>query len=367
MPIDELKTKYDKSAKKLKSHYEEPIKKIKQDVEGLEPVSIRTKKTKKIPIDNQIQKETIPNKLFDDCIRKTYRRKKTQDPNQKYRRYKSKVEAKLYENLVGEPEQSIVEAIKEATEQLKKPSIRKIIKDANNDNGDLDASEIRTENDVRQPKKLNIKQQQNVSNQEELDKLYKEIEEDMKKQGLVKKGQPFNSEEAKEKLPILQSALKRLNEKQKLEDFSRKHSIVPSFGNLNKLFKQQEERDQINNKLMEIREKQAAKVIQNLARKKGRPQGAKDKTPRKVRVTTKPFEVEKASPIPTGIPAGVSSLAQKSLLGISPSLSKKLGHRLAGNKLGNIETENKKPPPTTPAMRILATRPSPRTLTYSPP
>ena len=101
MPIDELKTKYDKSAKKLKSHYEEPIKKIKQDVEGLEPVSIRTKKTKKIPIDNQIQKETIPNKLFDDGIRKTYRRKKTQDPNQKYRRYKSKVEAKLYENLVG--------------------------------------------------------------------------------------------------------------------------------------------------------------------------------------------------------------------------------------------------------------------------
>ena len=130
---------------------------------------------------------------------------------------------------------------------------------------------------------------------------------------------------------------------------------MPSFGNVNKLFKQQEERDQINNKLMEIREKQAAKVIQKLARKKGRPQGAKDKTPRKVRVTTKPFEVD------------VSSLAQKSLLGISPSLSKKLGHRLAGNKLGNIETENKKPPPTTPAMRILATRPSPRTLTYSPP
>ena len=365
MPIDELKTKYDKSAKKLKSHYEEPIKKIKQDVEGLEPVSIRTKKTKKIPIDNQIQKETIPNKLFDDGIRKTYRRKKTQDPNQKYRRYKSKVEAKLYENLVGEPEQSIVEAIKEATEQLKAPSIRKIIKDANNDNVDLDASEIRTENDVRQPKKLNVKQQQNVSNQEELDKLFQQIEED-----IIIRDNPiykFNTKEAQEKLTKLQSAFKRLNQKQKLEDISRKHSIVPSYGNINKLFKKQEERDQINNKLMEIREKQAAKVIQKLARKKGRPQGAKDKTPRKVRVTTKPFEVEKASPIPTGIPAGVSSLAQKSLLGISTSLSKKLGHRLAGNKLGNIETENKKPPPTTPAMRILATRPSPRTLTYSPP
>ena len=169
MPIDELKTKFDKSAKKskvsipikeLKTNYEEPTKKIKQDAEGLEPISIRTKKTKKIPIDNQIQKETKTIKLFDDGIKKTYRRKNQYDPNQKYRRYKSKVEAKLYENLVGEPEQSIVEAIREATEQLKSPSIRKIIRDTNIDSQDLDTSEIRTENDVIQPKNQEEKRHQ---------------------------------------------------------------------------------------------------------------------------------------------------------------------------------------------------------------
>lgn len=367
MPID--KSKVSIPIKDLKHHYEEPIRKIKQDANGLEPVSIRTKKTKKISIDNQIQKETIPNKLFDDGVRKTYRRKKTQDPNQKYRRYKTQVEAKLYENLVGEPEQSIVEAIKEATEQLKAPSIRKIIKDANKDNGDLDASEIRTENDVRQPKKLNVKQQQNVSNQEELDRLFQDIEDDMKREGYVKKGQPFNAKDAEEKLPKLQSALKRLNQKQRLEYFSKQHDIMPSYGNVNKLYKQQEEKDQINNKLIEIKQKQAARVIQKLARQRGRPPGSKDKTPRKVRGTTKPFEVETVSPIPTatGIPAGISSLAQKSLSGISPSLSRKIAHRVAGNKLGKIETEIKKPTPTTPAMRMLATKPSPRLLNYSPP
>ena len=348
MPIDELKTKFDKSAKKskvsipikeLKTNYEEPTKKIKQDAEGLEPISIRTKKTKKIPIDNQIQKETKTIKLFDDGVRKKYRRKKEYDPNQKYRRYKSKVEAKLYENLVGEPEQSIVEAIREATEQLKAPSIRKIIRDTNIDNQDFDASEIRTESDVRQPKRLNDKQQ--------------DLE------GSINKGEKFfivDKKEAEENSPILQSAIRRLNLKDRIEQEKKVYELNEERGK-----KENEERIK---KLNNIRENHAARLIQKIAKQRGRPKGSKDKTPRKVRGTTKPFEIETASPI-TPVPGIISRLAKKAQEGFSPSLGRKLAHRIAGNISQKIETELKKQP-TTPAMRMLA-RPSPRQLTYSPP
>jgi hypothetical protein len=393
MPIDELKTKYDKSAKKskvsvpikeLKTDYEEPTRKIKQDAEGLEPVSIRVRKTKKIPIDNQIKNETKPSKLFDDGVRKTYRRKKTQTPNQKYRRYKSKVEAKLYENLVGEPEQSIVEAIREATEQLKAPSIRKIIRDANIDNQDLDASEIRTENDVRQPKRLNVKQKQNKSNQEELNKLYQKIEQDL--EGGLKR-QPFNKEEAEAKLPRLQSALIRLNQKNILEDRARKHGVVPTFENLNRLDKQQEEEMKKKKEEQDLQQIEAAKVIQRLVKQKGRPKGSKDKAPRKnSKGTNKPFEIETASPIPTATNPNrliaLSLLAKRAQAGISPSLGKKLidissslqnriAHRLTGDKAEKLEKDLKKQQ-ATPRTDMLQsartkTKPSPRVLTYSPP
>jgi hypothetical protein len=141
MPIQELKSEYDNQPQK-----------ISQDVGGLNSVSIRVKKTKKIPIHNQIIKESKKNKIFDEGIKRTYRRKNNYDANQKYRAYKTNVEQKLYENLVEAPEQSIVEAIHEAVSQLKKPSMKKIIKDANAENKDLDTSEIISHHDVVQPK-----------------------------------------------------------------------------------------------------------------------------------------------------------------------------------------------------------------------
>ena len=124
-----------------------------------------------------------PSKLFDESIKKTCRRKKQYDPNQKYRRYKSKVEAKLYENLVKEPEQSIVEAIKEATEQIKAPGIKKIIKDANIDNKDLDSSEIIHLNDVIQPKNQEEKRHQLF---DAIEKRNPELKQDRKKKAAEK-------------------------------------------------------------------------------------------------------------------------------------------------------------------------------------
>ena len=383
MPIDELKTKFDKSAKKskvsipikeLKTNYEEPTKKIKQDAEGLEPISIRTKKTKKIPIDNQIQKETKTIKLFDDGVRKKYRRKQEYDPNQKYRRYKSKVEAKLYENLVGEPEQSIVEAIREATEQLKSPSIRKIIRDTNIDNQDFDASEIRTESDVRQPKRLNDKQQDLEGSINKGEKFFivdkKEAEENSPiLQSAIRRLNLKDRIEKEKKAPILHSALIRLNRKNIRENTAKILGVEPTFKDIREVYELNEERakkedEERKKKLLMIRENQAARLLQKIAKQRGRPKGSKDKTPRKVRGTTKPFEIETASPI-TPVPGIISRLAKKAQEGFSPSLGRKLAHRIAGNKSQKIETDIIKQP-TTPAMRMLA-RPSPRLLTYSPP
>jgi hypothetical protein len=148
------KTKISMPIKDLKTDYEQTPHKIKQEVEGLNPITIRAKKIKQIDIDNPVIKKSKSKKfqIFDEGIKRTYRRKNKLDDDQKYRAYKSNTEQKLYESFIVEPEQSVVEAIKEAVSQLKTPNIKKLLKDANAENKHLDTSEIISHHDVVQPK-----------------------------------------------------------------------------------------------------------------------------------------------------------------------------------------------------------------------
>ena len=148
------KTKISMPIKDLKTDYEQTPHKIKQEVEGLNPITIRDKKTKQIYIDNPVVKESKSKQpqIFNEAIKRTYRRKNKYDNNQKFRAYKSNTEQKLYESFIVEPEQSVVEAIKEAVSQLKTPNIKKLLKDANAENKHLDTSEIISHHDVVQPK-----------------------------------------------------------------------------------------------------------------------------------------------------------------------------------------------------------------------